>query len=211
MFDNRVFVAFVCAALVIPSIGAGQGHRAQSTPAETKVDVSIALKVAGQLPQMPLSERQRLPEIRAVAPFVYAYLEYRGSYVQIPAKVQEFMTEFFKQKLTPNGMFFAMYLNSPAMVKEEDLQWRLGFPVAADAPVAAPLQKGEYNFTQVVYYLYIGPYDKVEYAYGKIASFMDQKGYKAAGPSIERYLDANATAVKPEELRTEVLMPVEKK
>jgi effector-binding domain-containing protein len=166
---------------------------------------------AGQLPQMPLSERQRLPEIRAVAPFAYAYLEYRGSYAQIPAKVQEFMTEFFKQKLTPNGMFFAMYLNAPAMVKEEDLQWRLGFPVAADAPVAAPLQKGEYNFSQVVYYLYVGPYDKVEYAYGKIASFIDQKGYKAAGPSIERYLDANPTAVKPEELRTEVLMPVEKK
>ncbi len=48
MFDNRVFVAFVCAALVIPSIGAVQARRAPSTPAETKVDVSIALKVAGQ-------------------------------------------------------------------------------------------------------------------------------------------------------------------
>jgi len=48
MFDNRVFIAFVCAALVIPSIGAGKGRRAQSTPEETKVDVSIALKVAGQ-------------------------------------------------------------------------------------------------------------------------------------------------------------------
>ena len=48
MFDNRFLVVFVCAALVIPSIGAGKGDRAQSTPEETKVDVSIALKVAGQ-------------------------------------------------------------------------------------------------------------------------------------------------------------------
>lgn len=48
MFDKRVFVAFVCAALVIPSIGTMQDRRAPSTPAETKVDVSIALKVAGQ-------------------------------------------------------------------------------------------------------------------------------------------------------------------
>jgi len=47
MFDKRVFVAFVCAALVIPSIGAVKVHCAQSTPAETKVEVSIALKVAG--------------------------------------------------------------------------------------------------------------------------------------------------------------------
>ena len=48
MFDTRVFVAFVCAALVIPSIGAGQDRGAPSTPEETKVDVSIALMVAGQ-------------------------------------------------------------------------------------------------------------------------------------------------------------------
>lgn len=48
MFGNRVFVAFVCAAIVIPSIGAAQDPQAPSTPADTKVDVSIALKVAGQ-------------------------------------------------------------------------------------------------------------------------------------------------------------------
>lgn len=48
MFDNSVFVVFVCAAIVIPSIGAAQDLQAPSTPAETKVDVSIALKVAGQ-------------------------------------------------------------------------------------------------------------------------------------------------------------------
>ncbi len=48
MFNHRVFAAFICAALVIPSLGAGQVRRAQSAPAETKVDVSIALKVAGQ-------------------------------------------------------------------------------------------------------------------------------------------------------------------
>src|SRR5512135_3046100 len=48
MFDHRIFVAFVCAGLVLPSVGAGQDRRAPSTPEGTKVDVSIALKVAGQ-------------------------------------------------------------------------------------------------------------------------------------------------------------------
>lgn len=167
--------------------------------------------VEGQLPQMPLAERMRLPEIQEITPFAYAYIECQGAYAQIPAKIQEFMAEFFRQKLTPSGMFFALYLNAPARVKEEELLWRLGFPVAADAAVAAPLQKGEYKFTQVAYYLHVGPYDQVQYAYGKIAAFLDLNGYQAAGPSIERYLDANPLAVKPEELRTEVLMPVEKK
>lgn len=167
--------------------------------------------VKANLPPLPLSERLRLPEIQSITPFAYAFLECRGAYAQIPAKTQEFMAEFFKQKLTPNGMFFAMYLNAPSMVKEEELLWRLGFPVAADADVSAPLQKGEYNFTQVAFYLFVGPYDLMDYAYGKIAAFCDLNGYKPAGPSIERYLDANPMAVKPEELRTEVLMPVEKK
>jgi hypothetical protein len=48
MFDKKAFVVFVCAAFVIPSIGAVEYHRAQSTPEKPKVDVSIALKVAGQ-------------------------------------------------------------------------------------------------------------------------------------------------------------------
>ncbi len=167
--------------------------------------------IAGQLPQLPLSERQHLPEIQSITPFAYAYMEYRGSYAQIPAKIQEFMAEFFRQKLTPGGLFFSMHLNAPSQVKEEELIWRLAFPVAADAAVTAPLQKGEFNCTQVAYYLHVGPYDQVDYAYGKIAGFMAFHGFKAAGPSIERYLDADPMAVKPEELRTEILIPAEKK
>ncbi|MBE0665331.1 MAG: GyrI-like domain-containing protein, partial [Candidatus Aminicenantes bacterium] len=122
--------------------------------------------------------------IQDTAPFTYAYLECRGSYQQIPAKIGLFMPEFFKQKLMPAGNFFGMYLNSPAEVKEEELQWRLGFPVAADAAVAAPLLKGECLATKIAVYLYVGPYEKVGDAYGKIFAFIDQNGYKAAGPTI---------------------------
>ncbi len=48
MFNRKVLVAFASAVLLIPAIGAGQSSRAQSGPAETKVDVTIALVVAGQ-------------------------------------------------------------------------------------------------------------------------------------------------------------------
>jgi len=149
--------------------------------------------------------------IQDTTPFTYAYLECSGSYAQIPAKIGVFMQSFFQQGLAPIGNFFGMYLNSPAQVKEEELQWRLGFPVAADAAVAAPLLKGECQATQIAVYLYVGPYDKVSDAYVKIFTFIDQNGYKAAGPCIEKYLDMNPMAVKPEELRTEINWPVEKK
>ena len=149
--------------------------------------------------------------IQDATPFTYAYLECRGSYQQIPAKVNEFMQVFFKQNLMPVGNFFGMYLNSPGEIKEEDLAWRLGFPVPADAAVAAPLLKGECQASKTAVYLYIGPYEKVGVAYAKIFEFIDKNGYKAAGPVMEKYLDMNPDAVKPEDRKTEINLPVEKK
>ncbi len=143
--------------------------------------------------------------------FTYVYLECRGSYQQIPKKINEFMGEFFKQKLTPSGNFFGLYLNAPGQVKEEDLQWRLGFPAAADAVVAAPLQKGLCLPTKIAVLLYVGPYEKVSEAYPKILEFVDKNGYKPTGTVMEKYLDMNPQAVKPEELRTEIILPIGKK
>jgi len=149
--------------------------------------------------------------IQDATPFSYAYLEGKGSYAQIPGKVNEFMGAFFKQGLMPAGNFFGMYLNSPGQVKEEELVWRLAFPVAADAVVAAPLLKGECRATKIAVLLHAGSYDKVGEAYGKIFAFIEAQGFMIAGPVMEQYLDQNPQAVKPEELRTEIHVPVEKK
>lgn len=149
--------------------------------------------------------------IKDATPFSYAYIEGKGSYAQIPGKVGEFMGIFFKQGLMPAGNFFGMYLNSPGEVKEEELLWRLGFPIVADAVVAAPLLKGECQAAQIAVYLYVGPYEKVGDAYGKIFAFIEAQGFMIAGPVMEQYLDQNPDAVKPEALRTEIHVPVEKK
>ncbi len=142
--------------------------------------------------------------------FTYVYLECQGSYQQIPKKINEFMGEFFKQKLTPSGNFFSLYLNAPGQVKEEELQWRLGFPAAADAVVAAPLQKGLCLPIKIAVLLYVGPYEKVSEAYGKVFAFIEKNGYKPSGTVMEKYLDMNPQAVKPEELRTEIILPIKK-
>jgi effector-binding domain-containing protein len=149
--------------------------------------------------------------IQDTTPFTYAYLEGSGSYQQIPAKIGIFMQEFFKQNLMPSGNFFGMYLNAPGQVKEEELQWRLGFPIAAESVVATPLLKGECKATKIAVYLYVGPYEKVGDAYVKIFEFIAKSGFKAVGPTIEKYLDMDPAAVKPEERKTEINIPVEKK
>ena len=157
-----------------------------------------------------LSRTQEI-QIKPIAPFSYAYLECGGSYEQIPSKIGIFMQEFFKQKLRPTGEFFGLYLNSPQQVKEEELKWRLVFPVARETAVSSPLEKGEFPYTQVAVCLYVGPYDNVGIAYGRISEFIKNSGYEAVGPTMEKYLDPNPQAVNPAELRTEINVPVKKK
>jgi len=157
-----------------------------------------------------LSRAQEI-QIKEIAPFSYAYLECIGSYQQIPGKIGTFMGEFFKQKLWPAGQFFGLYLNSPQQVKEEELKWQVGFPVAKDATVAAPLKKGEFPHTRIAVYLYVGPYENVGSAYGRIVQYIDTSGYKVSGPIMEKYLDQNPQAVKPADLRTEINIPIDKK
>lgn len=141
-------------------------------------------------------------------PFSYAALSCSGSYEQIGVKIGQFMQEFFKQKLTPAGPPFGLYLNSPKDVKTEDLKWEIGFPVAKDAVVAEPLKKGEFGFLKAASAIHTGPYDKVGETYAAMLKFIEANGWRMAGPWLEKYLN-NPMQVKPEELKTEVIMPVE--
>lgn len=149
--------------------------------------------------------------IQDQAAITYAGLECTGSYSQISAKIGEFMGTFFGQGLMPTGGVFSLYFNSPGPgVSEADLKWVIGMPISPAASPAAPLVKGEFNYPKVAYCLHVGPYEKVGETYGKIMAFIDQNGWKPAGPAMESYLN-NPQVVAPDKLRTEIVIPVEKK
>lgn len=149
-------------------------------------------------------------QIKDQTPFAYAYLDCAGSFQQIPAKIMEFMGAFFKQGLRPAGDLFAMYFNSPQAVPEAELKWLIGMPVAAGAAPVEPLKKGEFTHPKVAVCLHIGPYDKVAATYAKLTAYLDETGWKPAGPALEYYLD-NPQTTAPDKLRTEIVWPVEKK
>jgi AraC family transcriptional regulator len=159
-----------------------------------------------------LSEEQKTgptPEIKDVAGFWYASMEFKGSYSQMEKNIGVFMNEFFKQGLTPNGPFLGIYYNNPNEVKEEELKWAVGFPITKDDKVQAPLNKIEFKGQKAVVYLYIGPYEKMGESYDKIFKYIEDNGYKAVWPTYDRYLN-NPQMVKPEALETEIIVPVEK-
>jgi len=148
--------------------------------------------------------------IKKGEPYYLAIMESSGSYEQIPDKINTFMAEFFKQKLTPGGPLHGVYYNSPQQVKEDELKWAIGFPVPKDADVQDPLKKVEVNHPMIAVYLYTGPYEEMEPAYAKILEYIDSKGYKMVLPAYDKYLN-NPYEVKPEELQTEIVIPLEKK
>lgn len=142
--------------------------------------------------------------------FFYAYLECSGPYAQMQAKIGEFMAAYFSQNLGPITGLIALYLNAPDQVPEAELKWRIGAPIGKETEPAAPLQKDVFDHPQVAYALYIGPYDKISETYGKISAYIDQNGWRMSGPPMEMYLD-NPEETAPEELRTEIFLPVVKK
>jgi AraC family transcriptional regulator len=142
--------------------------------------------------------------------FWYVFMEFGGPYDKVEKSVQTFMGEFFKQGLVPTGALLGVYFNDPNQVKPEELKWNLGFPVSKEADVRTPLKKVEFKHKTVAVYLHIGPYENWDKAYEKIFKYIEDKGYKIIWPLYDKYLN-NPKEVKPEELKTKMIIPVEKK
>jgi effector-binding domain-containing protein len=57
----------------------------------------------------------------------------------------------------------------------------------------------------------MGSYETTGETIRKIMDWMEANRYSQAGPILERYLDMNPSEIKPEDLRTEILVPIKKK
>ncbi len=158
---------------------------------------------------LPVSGEET-PVIKDVEGFWYAHMEFTGPYSNMKKEIPVFMGEFFKQGLIPAGQPVSAYFNSLDDVKEEELKWAFGFPVAKGTTVKEPLKLTEFKAQKAAVYLHIGPYEKLLEAYNKILKFIDEKGFKEALPSYDKYLNT-PQQVKPEELKTQIIIPVVKK
>ncbi len=136
--------------------------------------------------------------------------EFKGPYDTMTKSINLYINEFFKQGLVPEGPLYSIYLNSPQGVKPEELKWAVGFSVNQKTEPKEPLKKMELNYKKAAVYMHVGPYSKLGGSYTKVFKYIEDNGYKLFGPTFERYLD-DPMQVKPENLRTEIVMPVEKK
>jgi len=159
---------------------------------------------------MAVSENQAVT-VEQVEPFVYFCLRHKGPFTEVEEVVRRLMHESGLQNVIPAGPLMGIYYNNPAEVKPEELEWEMGFPVTAQTLVQPPLEKKEWNFTQVASCLHKGSYESTGDTIMKILDWMEANGYVQAGPILERYLDMNPSELKPEDLKTEIWIPVQKK
>ena len=167
---------------------------------------------AGSAGNGPGQSQEAFASIKTVEPFAYFCITHKGPLSDIADVITQLMQAVQAQNLFPlvRGPMVGVYYNSPAQVKPEELVWEVGFPVTEQAAPKAPLEKKTWNYKTVAEALHTGPYAKAGETIQRLMTWIGANGYVADGPTIERYLN-NPMQVKPEELRTEIWIPVRKK
>ncbi len=151
------------------------------------------------------------PEIRDLDTVCLAAMTGNGPFDQMAQKIPAFIGEFFKQNLKPKSPVMGIYYHDPETVKDPaGYKWDVAFEIEKGAEVKAPLKKLEYKAGKAVVYLHVGPYEKTGESYNLIFKFAEEKGYKVVWPVFSRYINTPMEA-KPEDLKTEIIVPIEKK
>lgn len=149
--------------------------------------------------------------VKEVTPFVYVCISHKGPFTEIENIIGQLMMSSQGQNIYPGGPMVGIYYNSPGEVKPEDLQWEIGFPVTPQVMPQAPLEKKQWTFTQVAAAVHSGPYETTGETIAKIYEWMDANGFVQTGPLLERYITMPTPETKPEDLKSEIWIPCEKK
>jgi AraC family transcriptional regulator len=151
--------------------------------------------------------------VKDVEPFPYCAIVHKGPFTDMGTVIAELVGAMQTQGLFPmvRGPLVGVYYNSPADTEPEDLSWEAGFIIAAQATPQPPLIKKIWEYRTVAVAMHVGPYEKVGESIVKIMTWLAGQDFEVVGPVLERYLDQNPAAVKPEALRTEIWVPCRKR
>jgi effector-binding domain-containing protein len=150
--------------------------------------------------------------IKDVKPFAYCCVTHKGPLTEMSEVIGRLMQAMQSQNLFASirGPMVGVYYNAPGQVKPEDLLWEVGFPIADQVTPQPPLEKKGWKPTTVAVAVHKGPYSKTTETLTRLTAWIASQGRIVDGPVLERYLN-NPMQVKPDELLTEIWIPVKKK
>ncbi|MCC7564025.1 MAG: GyrI-like domain-containing protein [Methanobacterium sp.] len=139
-----------------------------------------------------------------------AYINYKGSYEEVPVLMGEVVGFMMAKGLQIMGPPFGVYFNSPEEVPVEELIYEIAMPFAGEAEEEGRVKIKTIPEQMVLSTVYKGPYSECGTAIGALAQHAYQNGYEIIGPPMETYIsDPNETP--EEDLLTEMCFPVMKK
>jgi effector-binding domain-containing protein len=175
--------------------------------------ICAAVLLAGLASGAFAAPRDLTVAIKQVEPFPYCAISHKGPYADMTTVIGDLVGAMEAQGLLARirGPLVGVYYNSPGDTAPGDLSWEAGFIVEAQTTARPPLMIKVWDHRTVAAATHVGPYEEGGAAIEKIMTWLTAQGYEADGPILERYLDRDPQAVKPEELRTEIWVPCRKK
>jgi len=158
-------------------------------------------------------QAQDTPEVGAGEAFRYVYMEFQGPHTAIRENIGVFFQEIRKQRIQSKlkGDLFGVFFDSAIIEADRGTTWGLGFKIESGCVVHPPLKTASYDYPRVVRMMHRGPYEMVGLAINTIVQFIEQNRLRVIGPPLEIWLDENPNQTPPEDRRTEIIIPVEKK
>jgi AraC family transcriptional regulator len=151
-------------------------------------------------------EKEYEIQTKTVDKMTIVYVEHMGPYEEVGPVFGKLAGYAGEKGLAFNVV--GLYYDDPAFVPAESLRCELGIQVEEGFEPDSGYMVKEIPAHKVVYAIMKGPYDKIAMEYPNIMKWMEEKGYKMAGPVTEIYLEGGED-VPPEEFVTEVQFPVE--
>lgn len=106
--------------------------------------------------------------------------------------------------IEPGGAPFTAYFN----MDMQDLDIEIGFPMSEKVPGKGSIHAGELPAGKYSSVLHKGPYPGLGAAYAALNEFVEKAGMKPSGVAYEFYLNS-PVEVPPEELRTQIVFPIQ--
>ena len=158
------------------------------------------------------SSQEPFASIKEVPPFAYCCIVHTGPISDMASVIGQLIQAMQQQNIFSaiRGPMVAVYYSTLTTADSQDASWEVGFIVTEQTMPQAPLVKKVWSKNTVAAATHVGPYQKLGETIEKLVAWIDTQGYAAGDPLLERYLN-NPMQVKPEELRTEIWIPVVKK
>ncbi|MCK4395876.1 GyrI-like domain-containing protein [candidate division WOR-3 bacterium] len=163
--------------------------------------------------EKPAEEPKQVePEIsiKETTPLTVVYLEKKGPYAETGKSMEELFALIEKKDVKLSGAPMGMYYDDPEKVKSEETRYEVLCPFEGEFKGDEELRVKELPAQKVACVLYTGPYDKCAPTYKKLFGWIAGQNLVPTGAPVEKYLN-DPSKVKPEELKTEILVPVKSK